>query len=385
MGTMIVTSRGTTIHLLSSEQELWHPLYTATQIRAYCHLHHSDHQRSLAINRSSGWGRCYGCDALVLLESANPALAEDIRAHAVSLHPAPVASLSAEGSRAGHNPSRESASLPQWQHRERAALLRAASLARDALGNQHLGEGWQVMAYLHTRNIPLEIAQAEGVGYLPMALLDHPHLVQERAWVARWAERMLFPLRSLRGNDGWLGRSLWRWQIGMTEQIHQALLEDEPAAPARWLKTRPAGWFCAPARQWGQAVVLVEGPFDRLALLSAGMAPAQVAALAGTSLAIDWLPEQVRVVLLALDADQGGKNATERLHTALEAAGKQVIACLPDAQDGYGTDWGERWRQVGWEGVACLCEQLTQVQDRLFRHQVSSPDAPHQQSASPDE
>ena len=55
-------------------------------------------------------------------------------------------------------------------------------------------------------------------------------------------------------------------------------------APRRWIKTNPAGWFGfdAPACL-DEQVVLVEGGFDRLVLLAAGLPANAVIALVGTA------------------------------------------------------------------------------------------------------
>ncbi|MBO0783676.1 MAG: hypothetical protein J2P37_33100, partial [Ktedonobacteraceae bacterium] len=236
MGHTILTSRGKTIHLLLDEQELWDPIRVGDYTRAYCHLHGSDHQRSLAIHRASGWGRCYSCGALVLMQAYHPALAKEVCAHAVQV----LTPSSQEEGRTilpfRHQPSSSRRRLrsrrqPSWQEREHTTLRKTMPLLREACGNVSLADCWQALAYLETRGIPLPIARAAGVGYLPTSLLkEYSRLTPARFVLQRWVERLIFPLRSPDGT-GFLGRTLWRWQLGMDEVTHQGLLEDEHEAP----------------------------------------------------------------------------------------------------------------------------------------------------------
>src|SRR6266702_4335817 len=56
-----------------SQWELRDPLSRGEYVRAYCHIHGSDHQRSLSINRRTGWGHCFNaaCEATVLVAEWN--------------------------------------------------------------------------------------------------------------------------------------------------------------------------------------------------------------------------------------------------------------------------------------------------------------------------
>jgi DNA primase len=140
----------------------------------------------------------------------------------------------------------------------------------------------------------------------------------------------------------------------MDEHMHKDIL-DRPRAPRRWIKTNPAGWFGYNPQQHPQSLVVVEGAFDRLALLAAGMMPAEVIALAGTAIRPDWFPGHVSTVILALDADAGGEHASLRLVERLEQAGIRVFVC-PPPQDWRGKDWSERWRTSGWAGIYPIFE-----------------------------
>src|SRR5229473_3825263 len=72
----IKTHQGRVIEILL-QMELYEPIDAGAHVRAYCHLHGSDHQRSLSIDKATGWGHCFNatCEATVLVAEWNPALA----------------------------------------------------------------------------------------------------------------------------------------------------------------------------------------------------------------------------------------------------------------------------------------------------------------------
>ena len=184
---------------------------------------------------------------------------------------------------------------------------------------------------------------------------------EQQRLLKRWIGRIIFPLGSPDG-QGFIGRTLLKWEPGMDENAHKALL-DQPGAPRRWIKTNPAGWFGfdAPACL-DEQVVLVEGGFDRLVLLAAGLPANAVIALVGTAARPAWLARfapQVKRVVLALDADDGGAVAMERLAGEFRQAGFIVTLC-PPPHDQWGKDWSERWRRLGPQSIWPLYEALTQ-------------------------
>ncbi len=131
----------------------------------------------------------------------------------------------------------------------------------------------------------------------------------------------------------------------MDENAHKAVL-DQPGAPRRWIKTNPAGWFGFEApEQLSEWVIMVEGGFDRLALLAAGFPATSVIALVGTVARPAWLVRlapQVKGVVLALDSDDGGKTAMERLAIEFRQAGLTVVLCPP-----LHDQWGKDVRRIG--------------------------------------
>jgi len=216
--------------------------------------------------------------------------------------------------------------------------------------------------YLNKRALPPAIALASGVGYLSRASWEQAPVSKEQLrLLKRWIGRIIFPLGSPDG-QGFIGRTLLKWEPGMDENAHKALL-DQPGTPRRWIKTNPAGWFGfdAPACL-AERVVLVEGGFDRLVLLAAGFPVNAVIALAGTAARPFWLARyapQVKRVVLALDADDGGAAAMERLAIEFRQAGFIVTLCQPP-HDQWGKDWSERWRRLGPQSIWPLYEVCTQ-------------------------
>jgi hypothetical protein len=354
----IKTHHGKEIEILL-QAELDDPIDTGDHVRAYCHLHGSDHQRSLSIDKATGWGHCFNaaCDATVLVADWNLPLARHlIQTHYQGLTArTPVTPT--------HHPSRQVAHTivqhtphvtSTWQHDELTMLLSMQEYMRAGLLHSQRSQ-----AYLEQRKIPLELAQATGVGYLPAAIPDTVIASSEqKRLLHRWTERLIFPLFSPSGK-GYIGRSLWGWKAGIDENVHKALLE-EKLAPKRWIKTNPAGWFGFDPEQFAESLILVEGAFDRLTLLAAGFQATEVIALVGTAAQPSWFPKQVKSIILALDADEGGREAMQRLAEHFEKAGYLVQLC-PPVQDKWGKDWNERWQRIGSQSVWPLYEAYAAV------------------------
>jgi hypothetical protein len=335
------------------ESDLGDYKVSGERIRTYCPVHGGDHQKSLSIDRSTGWGRCFNasCNAIVLIREFNPEVAERLLQRYLPHSISPLMDEPEEFEQKQPHKTPVARPAIRWQEEECAALLKQNDLLCQALFDYRLADCWQAQAYLETRAIPLEIAGQERLAYFPRELFGQ--FFPDQPAIARWQERLLFPLTSPTGR-GFAGRSLWRWQLHMDEATHKALL-DEPGAPSRWLKTNPAGWFCAPPIDFGDRLILVEGPFDRLALLAAGFPSHEVVALVGTTLQPDWLPEQVRHVVLALDGDEAGVEAMWRLVDVFPEDDCQLYLC-PPSHDKKGKDWSERWRRYGVDGLADLLQ-----------------------------
>jgi DNA primase len=242
---------------------------------------------------------------------------------------------------------------PQWQCAEVEALCAAWPLLRDELASV------RAQAYLDERAIPPDIAQAAGIGYLSRAAAEEaPVPDEQRDLLSRWIGRIVFPLGSPDGR-GFIGRSLWYWEPGMDELQHKAVLET--AGMRRWIKTNPAGWFGPHPSHYTPTLVLVEGGFDRLALMAAGIGGDAIVALVGTAARAEWIirfAPQVQRVVLALDGDEGGTAAMERLAHEFQQAGLAAVDLCPPPVDECGKDWSERWRRYGQAGCWPLIETI---------------------------
>jgi Toprim-like len=360
----IYTHQGKQVEIVL-ESELRSPVDMGAHVRAFCHIHGSDHQRSLSITKATGWGHCFNaaCGATVLVAEWNrPAAKRLLYFYYRGLTSAALPAYQPPSMASRHRPSviqpmllPPPRSIPDWQQDELEALL-----ALDGQMRQALVYSQRARLYLRERGIPLAVALASGAGYLSSTLLNGPEMRKQRGLLRRWADRLLFPLNSPDGR-GYIGRALWHWQPGMNETAHKALLE-RPGSPKRWIKTNPAGWFGADFARLSDTITLVEGAFDRLTLLAAGLPASNIVALVGTAAPVDWLPAQVKTVLLALDGDEGGQEASHRLAAQLAQAGIHVQVC-PLTQDTWGKDWNERWQRLGRRSVAPVLEAFSEAQE----------------------
>ena len=75
----ITTHQGKQVEIVLV-RELCQPVDMGEHVRAYCHLHGSDHQRSLSINKMTGWGHCFNaaCEATVLVAEWNRPVAQHL-------------------------------------------------------------------------------------------------------------------------------------------------------------------------------------------------------------------------------------------------------------------------------------------------------------------
>ncbi len=373
---MVITWEGRQITLLSCN-ELIDPSASGNYIRSYCPIHQGEHQRSLSIHRESGWGRCFNasCSAFslpgekssVLVVEWNVPAAKHLTARARSR--SDVLWQNTQESTRVVAPSQPKPP-PDWQQEELSALYHLYATGFLYRTLQHP----EALAYLAARQIPSEVAQAAGVGYLPAAR-DLPFDLQRShhsRWIRSFCQRIIFPLGLLWHDQvlrmGFIGRTLSGWQPGMDENEHKSLLDEhdrlaqaEGRQPLRrWRKTNPAGWFGYEPALFDPCVVVVEGAFDRLALLACGWSPTGVVALAGTAAQPSWFPAHVRVIVLALDADTAGTVVISKLSHRLTQTGFQVVPCLPP-HDELGKDWSERWRKAGKLGLLPLAQACSHL------------------------
>lgn len=362
----VITQSGKQIELISAH-DLRSPRDSGMYVRAFCHIHGGDHQRSLSVHRASGWGRCFNasCRVQVLVMEWGPDIAERlIQSMHTNAEEARVESIPSLPTRRHKWPLHQLALpyppiIPQWQQDELASLHRLAHQAQHSYGHVR-----RARAYLQARGIAPQTAQASGLIYLPLALVKQQEPSQQQL-MQRWPQRFLFPLRSPMGH-GYIGRTIWGWRPGMSEKQHKALLE-RTDKQRRWIKTNPAGWFCCDFRHFAEHLIMVEGGFDRLTLLQAGFHAEEVVALAGTNAPAHWLPPQVRSIILALDGDQGGHEAARHLAEQFTAQGITTHICLPP-DDQLGKDWNERWQRRRRAGLRPIIELYHSLHHRRPTH-----------------
>ncbi len=344
-----MNSTSTIILLHEHELDRWAPKKSGGKLRTYCPVHGGDHQRSMEIRLEDdgpfkkGYGFCHNCKATVFVIEMDRRRAEYIERDQQGDGRASLKKIDLLKSR-----SRGASTPDQWQQKERSLLTSLHTRMRTALVQSE-----RAQAYLRERAIPLEIAQAAGVVYLPPSALRSPDLQAQRNLVEKWCDRLIFPLWAADGRRGYAGRSLRLWKPGMDENEHKQLVEefdqqagkDERKKIRRWRKSNPAGYSGVGSKSLAPCIVVVEGAFDRLALLAAGLKPPDVVALVGTALQAEVLPLQVQSVVLALDGDESGQKAARKLRGELQVAGLAVSLCAVP-QDGQGKDWSERWRTV---------------------------------------
>lgn len=339
-----VTSAGEEIVILTwRDLEFFSQLHVeGDRYRTYCPIHGSDHQRSLSINAKNGFGHCFSCEARVFVSEFNPQMATRLqRRRYGDVSPTQIRSLPSVLS----HPKKV---LQQDWQTEEVQLLHALQ-AQGALRLDREA-AWNGQAYLEARHIPLQLAIAAGVGYLGAGAGQKERLLQ------RWEDRLIFPLATFGAplTRGFAGRLLWQWQGCQDETAHKQHLERNERK--RWIKTNPAGWFWEPKHlPTSDPVIVVEGPFDRLAVLAAGdFQPGEVIALVGTALQPEWL-SNAHAVLLALDGDQGGKEASKRIQQHLAWKQVRVEPCVMSSVGGK--DWSERWSRQGSNGLEELYAQ----------------------------
>jgi Toprim-like len=376
------TRRGRSITIIS-ERELDRPARSGDYIRAYCHIHGGDHTRSLSVHPHSGWGFCFNAtcpvfsaifQATVLVAEWNSEAAENLmKMNGAPPDALPVSPIGERtpgggtGTPVADNQlpqSSPSSDPPSWQQHELQALYRAYDRGLLLDGLRHP----RARSYLESRIVPQRVAEVTSMGYLP----SWEELLPSARWDGSlrlpewWCNRVIFPVGVWWPDGstrlGFCGRSLAGWYPGMSEQEHKEILE-QPGMPKRWLKTWPHGWFGYEPEALGAWVLLVEGPFDRCAALAVGFHPGEVVALVGTGARPYWLPSRIRTVVLGLDGDAGGKQATAQLVEHLEQDGRAVLCCYPPA-DGSGKDWSERYRRIGLRGLVPLLELRTRLRAR---------------------
>ena len=173
----IHTHEGKSIEIIL-QSELCDPVNMGEYVRAYCHIHGSDHQRSLSIKKSTGWGHCFNaaCNATVLVGEWNPprqntcstCTIRDYLRH-LSVDQPPYQAAERRRTPFAFQPMllHPPKSIPKWQQDELAALLSLDGQMRIALAHSE-----RALAYMKERGISLEMALTTGVRYLSSAMIN---------------------------------------------------------------------------------------------------------------------------------------------------------------------------------------------------------------------
>src|SRR3984893_7617585 len=154
----ITTHQGKDVEIVL-ESELCSPVHMGERVRAYCHIHGSDHQRSLSINKATGWGHCFNaaCGATVLVVEWNRALAKRLlHSHYQGLTSAALPDYAPPSQGSRYRPYAfqpmllpPPRSIPQWQQNELHALRELDGQMRCALVYTR-----RARMYLSERGIP---------------------------------------------------------------------------------------------------------------------------------------------------------------------------------------------------------------------------------------
>jgi hypothetical protein len=399
------------IYTLGDLQDM---LESGDEIRACCPVHHGDNPSALQIDtvgEYTGFGYCHRCGAVVLIADLNPEAAARIRRMQRGEPPDPAG----VPPRRSSWPQARSSAPRQSQVFEHAMLSGLYQRMQKALA---YSTGW-AQVYLQERGVPVPIALAEGLGYFSRKLYEevqeNPVTAPHARLLAPWVNSIVFPLvKRVPGSgegevatyaQGFIGRKLafWKPGSGMDEDeqkrqldaYNEAVLAHNRRVKSgeeagryraqirRWYKTDPAGWFYVPSRL-SKIAVLVEGGFDKLALLAAherhlaegvgaGFDPGSLIALAGTAARASLLEPGLQAVILGLDGDEAGWERMICLREDLRHEGGRQVYLFPPPRDDLGKDWSARWRRGGPAGVAPLFEAYDYVAERTSAPAQVSP------------
>lgn len=236
------------------------------------------HHQSLSVNIETGRWQCFRCKATGLLREHWQPLTRQQRvgvARARAFRVAPSSSSPVPT---------PTADPPRWDWR--------ADLARATAVESTRGD-----SYLASRGIPAALAAAAGVRYCE-----------------RWAGRpaVLFPMYD---------------RAGALVAVNGRYIDGRNDPKTRSAGQRSLAVFATPGGLEAAPLVIVEGPFDALALASCGLPAVALVATRGPL----WLPSVAafRHVLLALDADTAGDEGAAFLAEQLVSLGARVERLRP--------------------------------------------------------
>lgn len=286
--------------------------------RAYCPFHGSDRQRSLRVNRETGHFKCFACGAWGYLDDARERRRDDARERRRS--------ESATLRIGTHTRPPQRTYTPKPEPELRPELTTLMVSYRAALPGSP-GE-----AYLLERHIPLQLAQAVGVGFA--ALGTWPNA--SRDW---HRGRVVFPHTTPSGD---------------VVNLYGRAVGDAPKSLKHDHLPGTKGYFNAQALADGSGpATICEGAFDALALMAAG-APNVVAIFGVNGWRWEWATKTSELIL-ALDADDAGSTGFRELAREARLRGKHVAYVGPEAYGGEkdaSAAWNAGSLQLGeWAGL----------------------------------
>lgn len=257
-------------------------------LRAYCKVHGGDNQRSLKVDLKTGHFFCHNCQCWGYMDWAREEYARE-NGFDRDAEPRP------KGTR------RVTRKAPPPKPPPPVEPVRDDLDALLAGYQKALPGSWGE-AYLKHRGIPLEVAQAHGVGY-----------ASSKEWVGRkWkGGRLVLPHHR---PDGVLvnlyGRAVAKGDVPKHLK-HDHLPGNK-------------GWFNARALTRGDGPIYVcEAALDALALVAAGHT--RTIAIYGTyGWRWHWIPDDIRQIVIAADADEGGDLLREMIGSEARLRGIQV-------------------------------------------------------------
>jgi DNA primase len=321
---------------------------------------HSERTPSFTVDRDKGLYHCFGC-------GVGGDVIHFVRQIDRLDFPEAVEALA---SRFGVSIPRRERRGPRDQRRDR--LFEAVGAAQRLYAERLARPGNAAAKYLEGRGVPAELWKALSLGHAPDAwdslstalsgaftqdLLVEAGLLQPRAEgkgaYDRFRDRLLFVVRDERGRPvGFGGRAL--------SPEGEPKYLNSPESPIFSKKRLLYGLFEArEAIRKHDRVVLVEGYFDHLALLRAGLQ--ETVASMGTALTPEQAERLRRLcprTVVCYDGDAAGRKATRAAMSHLLSLGFEVAAArLPGDEDP--DDFLAR------EGPAALARSIEEAPDYL--------------------
>lgn len=317
---------------------------------------HDEKSPSFTVAAGKGFFHCFGCgahgDAIDFLQRTSGSTFQEAVNQLASEHGLQVGNIQSK------QPLRATVRFQPAPKPKTAQGLDASILDKLAQWQADL-PGSPAHDYLESRRIPLEVAQAVGAGYLPRG--DYMGLNQDGKPTG-WGPRVIFP-HTLPGGQlvNLYGRSIDA--NADKGQKHRHLPQGKGLLNAEALNLDGPLW-------------LVEGAFDAMALMAAGIQ--KVVAVFGLD-GFDWRWIGRPELIIAIDNDEAGQAAAKKL--LVDAAYRGIKASSFEAFGGY-KDAADAWAagalEVGLQGQDAVQQDVKAIQQKI----AALGDAPDKHLAS---